>query len=57
MGRAAQWQAVDSDSYSLAVDLGKQLKDRRRRVEQHFAPMKQAQDAAKRVILESIFAG
>jgi phage-related minor tail protein len=43
----------DDDSYALAVDLGKQVKERRRAVEQFFTPMKQAQDAAKRVILDA----
>jgi hypothetical protein len=46
-------KVTDADSYSLAVDLGKQVKDRRRSVEQFFTPMKQAQDAAKRVILDA----
>jgi phage-related minor tail protein len=43
----------DSESYSLAVDLGKQIKDRRRAVEEFFVPLKRAADAAKRVLLDA----
>jgi hypothetical protein len=46
-------KVTDADSYSLAVDLGKQVKERRRGVEQFFTPLKQAQDAAKRVLLDA----
>jgi hypothetical protein len=46
-------KVVDADTYTLAIEIGRQVKQRIKVVKEFFAPMKRRADEAKRAILDA----
>lgn len=46
-------KVTDSDTYAIAVDLGKEIKQRIKVIKEFFQPMKRKADEAKRAILDA----